>query len=102
MCSACEGKPIEPHARVDIDLVRRARELEAKVPGERVPDSAWEIYFGSAGGSVEWRHFQRMHQALEEAERTQIRLRRGLRRVAAPPTHPASFEGSTASRYPQL
>ena len=83
MCSACEGKPIEPHVAVDPDLVRRARELEAGMSGERVPASAWEIYFGFTGGSVEWRHFQRMHQAYEAAERSQIRLRRGLRRVAA-------------------
>jgi hypothetical protein len=30
-----------------------------------------------------------MHQAFEEAERSGIRLRRGLRRVAAPATFPA-------------
>lgn len=91
MCSACEGKPIEPHVTVDPDLVRRARDLESGMSGERVPASAWEIYFGFAGGSVEWRHFRRMHQAYEEAERSQIRLRRGLRRVAAPSAHPAGL-----------
>ena len=91
MCSACEGKPIEERVAVDPDLVRRARELEAVMSGERVPASAWEIYFGFAGGSVEWRHFQRMHQAYEEAERTQIRLRRGLRRATAPSMHPGGL-----------
>jgi hypothetical protein len=91
MCSACEGKPIEPHVPVDPDLVRRARELEAAMSGERVPAGAWEIYFCFAGGSVEYRHFQRMHQAYEEADRSQIRLRRGLRRVAAPAAHPAGL-----------
>ena len=91
MCSACEDKPIEPHIPVDPELVRRARELEAGISGERVPAGAWEIFFGFAGGSVEWRHFQRMHQAYEEAEQSQIRLRRGLRRVAARPMHPAGI-----------
>ena len=91
MCSACEGKPIEPHVAVDADLVRRARELEAGMSGERVPAGAWEIYFGFAGGSVEWRHFQRMHQAYEQAERSSIRLRRGLRRAVAPAAHPAGI-----------
>lgn len=88
MCSACEGKPIEPHVPVDPELVRRARAIESAMAGEGVPDCAWEIYFGFAGGSVEYRHFQRMHQAYEEAERSGIRLRRGLRRVAAPATFP--------------
>ncbi len=54
------------------------------MPGERVPDAAWEIYFGFAGGSVAWPHLQRILQAFEEAERGRIKLRRGLRRVAAP------------------
>ena len=92
MCSACEGKPIEPHVAVDPELVHRAREIEGLMSGERVPDSAWDIYFGFAGGSVEYRHFQRIHQAYEEAEQSSIRLRRGLRRVAAPATHPAYEE----------
>jgi hypothetical protein len=89
MCSACEGKPIEPYVPVDPELIHRAREVEGLMSGERVPDGAWEIYFGLAGGSVEYRHFQRMHHALEEAEKGRVRLRRGLRRVAAPATIPA-------------
>jgi hypothetical protein len=90
MCSACEGKPTEPHVAVDPQLVHRARDIEVAMPGERVPEAAWDIYFGFAGGSVEWRHYQRIYRAYEEAERSQIRLRRGLRRVAAPATAPAS------------
>lgn len=86
MCSACENKAIEPHVPPDPELIRRAREVESMMSGECVPDDAWDIYFGLAGGSVEYRHFQRMHQALEEADKGRIRLRRGLRRVAAPAT----------------
>jgi hypothetical protein len=89
MCSACEGNPIEPHVPPDPELIRRAREVESMMPGERVPDACWEIYFGLAGGAVEYRHFQRLHQALEEADRGRIRLRPGLRRVAAPAIYPA-------------
>jgi hypothetical protein len=91
MCSACEGKPIEERVAVDPSVVPRARAIEAAMPGDRVPDDAWNVFFGFAGGSVEWRHFQRMHQAYEEAERTQIRLRRGLRRVTAPSMHPGGL-----------
>jgi hypothetical protein len=84
MCSACEGKPIEPHVAVDPEAIHRARDIEAAMPGERVPDAAWEIYFGFAGGSVAWPHLQRVLQAFEEAEHGRIKLRRGLRRVTAP------------------
>jgi hypothetical protein len=91
MCSACEGKPIEERVAVDPSLVPRARAIEAAMPGDRVPDDTWNVFFGFAGGSVEWRHFQRMHQAYEEAERTQIRLCRGLRRVTAPSMHPGGL-----------
>jgi hypothetical protein len=41
--------------------------------GERVPEIAWSIYFGFAGGSIEWRHFQRLRQAHEEAEKSVAR-----------------------------
>jgi hypothetical protein len=37
------------------------------MPGERVPQAAWDIYFGTAGGSIAWPHFQRIRQAHEEA-----------------------------------
>jgi hypothetical protein len=88
MCSACENKAIEPHVPPDPELIRRAREIESMMSGECVPDDAWDIYFGLAGGAVQYQHFHRMHQALEEADKGRIRLRRGLRRVAAPAIHP--------------
>ena len=95
MCSACEGKPIGPHVAANRDVVRRARDIESAMAGERVPEIAWDIFFGFAGGSVEWRHYQRIHQAYEEAERGGIRLRRGLTyygnvmpRATTTPAHP--------------
>ena len=91
MCSACEGKPIEERVAVDPNVVPRARAIEAAMPGDCVPDDAWNVFFGFAGGSVTYQHYQRIHQAYEEAERSGIRLRRGLRRVSAP-TQPAYVE----------
>ena len=91
MCSACEGKPVEPHVPVDPELIQRARDVEGLMSGERVPDGAWEIYFGLAGGAVEYRHFRRVHQALEEAEKSRIRLRRGLRPAVSPGIHSAGI-----------
>ena len=70
MCSACEDEDIAPSVPVDRTMVRRARDIEAAMPGERVPDGAWDIYFSFAGGSIEWRHFQRMRQCHDEAERS--------------------------------
>ena len=89
MCSACEGKPPEERVMVGRELVARARDIEAAMPGERVPEASWDVFFGFAGGSVEYRHFQRIHLAYEEAESSRIRLRRGLRRVPAPAAHQA-------------
>ena len=89
MCSACENLPIEPRVAVDMDTVHRARDIEATMPGERVPDGAWAVFFGFAGGSIEYRYYQRIHQAYEEAENGRIKLRRGLRRVTGPAMHPA-------------
>jgi hypothetical protein len=70
MCSACEDEAITPYVPVDRELVRRARDVEALMSGERVPEIAWEIYFGFAGGSIEWRHYQRIRLAYDEAEKT--------------------------------
>jgi hypothetical protein len=70
MCSACEDAEITPYQPADRTLVRRARAIEALMPGERVPESAWQIYFDLAGGAIEWRHFQRIRQSYDEAERT--------------------------------
>jgi hypothetical protein len=68
MCSACDDEPIQPYVPVNEDIVRRARTIEMAMAGDRVPETAWSIYFGFAGGSIEWRHFQRLRQAHEEAE----------------------------------
>jgi hypothetical protein len=70
MCSACEGAEIEPFEAVDRALVARARKLEAAMPGERVPEAAWAIVFDYAGGAIEWRHYQRIHQSYEDARRS--------------------------------
>ena len=84
MCSACEGKPIEDRIAADPKVVDRARGIEHAMPGETVPDEAWNVFFGFAGGSITYLHYQRIHAAYEEAERSSIKLSRGLRRAGAP------------------
>ena len=70
MCSSCEEDEPAPYVPIDRAVALRAREIEASMPGERVPDGAWAIYFGHAGGAVAWRHFQRMRQSHDEADRS--------------------------------
>ena len=91
MCSACENLPIEPRVAVDIEMVHRARDIEAAMPGNRAPDDAWAVFFGFAGGAIEYPHYQRIYQAYEKAENGRIKLRRGLRRVTAPVMSPAAL-----------
>jgi hypothetical protein len=67
MCSACDDEEIAPKVPVDRDLMRRAREIEAAMPGEPVPKKAWEIYSNLAGGAIEWKHFQRIRLSYDEA-----------------------------------
>jgi hypothetical protein len=84
MCSACEGKPIEERVAADPKVIDRARAIEATMTGERVPEEAWKVFFGLAGGSVTYQHYVRIHAAYERAEQSSIRLSRGLRRAVAP------------------
>jgi hypothetical protein len=88
MCSACDDEPIERYEPVAPELVRRARQVEAGMAGQRVPEIAWDIYFGFAGGSIEWRHFQRIRLAYDEAEKT------------APPPRPVLGRRTQARRVP--
>jgi hypothetical protein len=68
MCDACEEDDVlVPYVPIDRDRVSRAREIEAGMAGERVPEGAWNIYFGRAGGSIEWRHLLRIRQAYDAA-----------------------------------
>ena len=99
MCSACEGKPIEERVAADPKVVDRARAIEHAMPGEQVPDEAWNVFFGFAGGSITYQHYQRIHAAYEEAERSSIKLRRGMRRAVAPEnwTMPAKESDRLAS-----
>ena len=48
-------------------LRERTRSIEAAMEGDRVPDSAWAIFFGQAGGAIEWRLFERMSVAMQRA-----------------------------------
>ena len=92
MCSACEDEAVGPYIPVDRELVRRARAIEARLPGERVPESAWDIYFNFAGGAIEWRYVQRIQQSHREALDSAPPSPKVLGRRAAPRRLPICAE----------
>lgn len=48
-------------------LVERTRLVEAAMPGERVPEAAWQAFFSPACGAIDWPHFERMFHARKAA-----------------------------------
>lgn len=92
MCSACEDEAIAPYIPTDRELVRRAREIEARLPGERVPEAAWDIYFNFAGGAIAWRDFQRIQQSHRDAVESAPPSRKTLGRTAQPRRLPICAE----------
>lgn len=57
MCDECCG---EQHELASPELIARTREIEAAMPGERVPEAAWAIFFSHGGGSLAFEHHRRM------------------------------------------
>ena len=78
MCEACEADGQQ--AGISPALATRARQLEAAMPGAKVPDHAWDILLGRSGGAVAWAHTQRMLECLDRAAE---RVGGGLRCDAA-------------------
>jgi hypothetical protein len=67
MCEACESDDDTPREPLRNEVVATARDIEAKMPGERVPEHAWAIFFSFAGGALEWRYFQRIRSSYDAA-----------------------------------
>ena len=66
MCLACEAGDAA-QAGVSRALAARARAIEAALPGERVPEAAWRIIAGEAGGAIAWRDHLRILTCLDQA-----------------------------------
>lgn len=67
MCWACEEGEFAEQVGIAPALARRARRIEAELPGELVPEQSWRILLGSEGGSIPWTETERMMRCLEEA-----------------------------------
>jgi hypothetical protein len=66
MCLACEGADAVQRG-VGRALAARARAIEAALPGARVPEEAWRIIAGEAGGAIAWRDHLRILNCLDQA-----------------------------------
>lgn len=49
------------------DVVRRTREVEASMQGERVPEAAWSLYFSASCEPIPPDQFRRMFMARRAA-----------------------------------
>jgi len=60
MCDACDnpGQTARPGAA----LIARTRAIEAALPGERVGEAAFAVFFGGQGGAIAWPQYQRLLQ----------------------------------------
>jgi len=65
MCENCDAS--FPQVRPSAALIARTRDIEAGLPGDRVEDAAFEVFFGRRGGSIPWPQYQRLAQCMEAA-----------------------------------
>ena len=65
MCENCDSSV--PQIRPSAALIARVREIEAGLPGDRVEDAAFDVFFGRRGGSIPWPQYQRLAQCMEAA-----------------------------------
>lgn len=70
MCEACESGEFAEQVGIGPALARRARRIEASLPGEPVPEQAWRIFLGQDGGAIPWAETQRIMTSLEEATKS--------------------------------
>jgi hypothetical protein len=66
------------------DVVRRTRENEAAMEGERVPDQSWELFFGASCAPIPPDQFRRMFTARRAAV-TYLAIQ-GSTRLRPPPS----------------
>lgn len=48
-------------------VVEAMRMIEADLPGERVPETAWPVFLGEESGAIAWQYLQRLARAREAA-----------------------------------
>jgi hypothetical protein len=74
-----------PYVAPADDVVRRTREVEAAMPGERVPEAAWALYFSPLCEPIPPQQFRRMFMARRAAV-TYLAVQSSTRLRTASPT----------------
>lgn len=65
MCESCEA-PLTT-LRPGPALIARTRAVEAALPGERVTEAAFAVFFGGRGGAIPWPEYQRLLRCRDAA-----------------------------------
>lgn len=60
MCETCDAS--SAMVRPSAALIARTRMIEATLPGERVGEAAFAVFFGGRGGAIPWAQYQRLLQ----------------------------------------
>ncbi|HVC63135.1 MAG TPA: hypothetical protein VND19_22580 [Acetobacteraceae bacterium] len=66
MCERCDAPPLAA-LRPGAALIARARAIEAGLPGERVTEAAFAVFFGARGGAIPWPQYQRLLRCRDAA-----------------------------------
>lgn len=87
-----DGNKYRPFVPASPAVRARTRAEEARMPGEKVPEAAWEAFFSPACTAIPWAHFERMFRARQKAvgllamqapARRPVRAAMGFRAVEA-------------------
>ncbi|MEP9348642.1 hypothetical protein [Xanthobacter sp. KR7-225] len=62
-----DGNKYRPFVPASHVVRARARAEEARMPGETVPEAAWEAFFSPTCGAIPFAHFERMFRARQKA-----------------------------------
>lgn len=74
-----------PYVAPADEVVRRTREAEAAMAGERVPEATWDLFFGPSCTPIPPAHFRRMFTARRAAV-TYLAVQSSTRLRPPPPT----------------
>jgi hypothetical protein len=66
MCDYEAGDGERP--RIDQGLYEAARRIELRLAGPPVSNTAWNVFFGRAGGALVWSDYQRIKACYAKAE----------------------------------
>ncbi|MDX6805528.1 hypothetical protein [Terrihabitans rhizophilus] len=70
MCESCASPDDDealPSFSITPALVGVMRDIEADLPGRRVSEEAWQVFFGAESGGIGWGDLERIARSREAA-----------------------------------